>query len=83
MLKYVFCLLPFMLMAQQNSDLASNSAVIAPIGGIDKALLENLAEVLEERFNLPFEIKTPLEIPEDAFDSRRGQYNSSKILDKL
>jgi len=83
MFKYIFVFLFFALMLQQNPNSIADSGVIVPIGEIDKAFLENLSSVLSKRFNILFKIENPLEIPEDAFNSKRGQYDSSQVLGKL
>jgi archaemetzincin len=67
----------------QEADTVADSAFIVPIGGIDKALLDELAMLLYKRFNIPFVIKAPIEIPQDAFDVRRNQYNATMVLEKL
>lgn len=82
MFKYIFAFLSFALVLQQNPE-SIDRAVIVPIGGIDKTLLENLTTVLSKRFNLTFKLECPLEIPEDAFNSERGQYYSPRILERL
>jgi len=81
--KYVFCILFFGLAAPQNPTSMNNSAVIIPIGGIDRATLDNLATILGKRFNLPFKVEVPMEIPDYAFNSDRGQYNSNDVLKEL
>ena len=64
-------------------DSFKNSAFIIPFGQLDETLLKNLAKVLDERFKISFFIKDPLEIPKDAFNPRRGQFDSNKIFNKL
>jgi len=71
-----------MIRDHQGGDM-ENSAFIVPIGKIDKALLKELATVLDERFMISFDIKDSIEIPPEAFNSKRNQYSSSKILEKL
>ncbi len=66
-------------MDNNNDDLA----LIVPTGDIDQELLERLADVLSERYGIPFGITDPAEIPEEAYDPKRGQYLSSAILERL
>ena len=67
----------------QNSDSFTNPATIVPIGSLNRALIKNLAKVLDERFKIKFFIKKPLEIPKDAFNPHRGQFNPTKIFNIL
>lgn len=67
----------------QNPGSTGDSGVIVPIGKIDKTLLENLSTVLYKIFNMQFIIEDPLDIPKHAFDFKRGQYDSSKVLKEL
>lgn len=83
MFKYIFVFLSFASMLHQSPNSIVNSGIIVPIGEIDKVFLENLSSVLSKRFDISFKIENPLEIPEDAFDSKRGQYDSSQVLGKL
>lgn len=56
---------------------------ILPIGRIDLDILEGISKAMEKIF--PWSVKTGKEIqhPEESYDSRRRQYNSSKILGKI
>jgi len=67
----------------QNPDSFKNPAIIVPIGSLDKALIKNLAKVLEERFKIRFFIKDPLEVPKEAFNPQRGQFNPTIIFNIL
>lgn len=60
-----------------------SSAFIVPIGKVDRALLENMADFLKERLKEAFDIKQSMEVPRDALNLRRNQYSSSYILNKL
>jgi len=68
---------------QTTDSFTSHSAFIVPIGPLDKSLLKNLANVLDERFKIRFFIQDPLEIPKDAFNPRRGQFDPAKIFKRL
>lgn len=68
---------------QTPDSFTTYSAFIVPIGSLDKSLLRNLAKVLDERFKIRFIIKDYLEIPKDAFNPKRGQFDSNKIFNKL
>ncbi|MHC2995733.1 MAG: archaemetzincin family Zn-dependent metalloprotease [Candidatus Atribacteria bacterium] len=65
---------------QTHDSFTSRSAFIVPIGSLDRSLLKNLVKVLDERFKIRFYIKEPLEIPKDAFNPRRGQFDPNKIF---
>lgn len=62
-----------------NPNSFINHAFIVPLGQVDETLLKNLAKVLEERFKIRFLIKEPFEILQDAFNPKRGQFDSTKI----
>lgn len=66
-----------------NPNSFINHAFIVPLGQVDETLLKNLAKILDERFKIRFYIKEPIEIPIDTFNSRRGQFYSNKIFNKL
>ncbi len=55
---------------------------IRPIGRVDGDVLSFLRERLERVFGR-CKILIPMEIPEDAYDPLRGQYNSTKMLMKI
>jgi len=56
---------------------------LKPIGDIDKNLLEELKERLEQTFGCPLEIAHEDYSPEKAYDSKRKQYLATKLLSKL
>jgi len=56
---------------------------IVPIGKVDETIIKNLAKILYERFKIRFYIKKPIEIPINAFNPKRGQFDSNKIFNKL
>lgn len=60
-----------------------DAGLLVPIGDIETELLENLAEVLSDRFSIPFNIGKPLAIPEEAYNPGRNQYYSTAILKLL
>lgn len=65
---------------QIPDSVTGHSAFIVPIGLVDKPILKNLAKVLYERFKIKFCVKEPLELPKDAFNPERGQYDTDKIF---
>lgn len=66
-----------------NPNSFINHTFIVPIGQVDETLLKNLAKVLDERFKIRFLIKEPFEILQDAFNPKRGQFDSTKIFKRL
>ena len=66
-----------------NPNSFINHAFIVPLIQVDETLLKNLAKVLDERFKIRFLIKGPFEIPQDAFNPKRGQFDSTKIFKRL
>ena len=61
-------------------DSFKNSAFIIPFGQLDETLLKNLTKILDEIFKIRFYVKEPLEIPKDAFNPKRGQFDPNKIF---
>jgi archaemetzincin len=57
--------------------------LIIPIGQVDAQVLEQLKENLRDKFGIAVEISQPLEKPEYAYDKKRNQYHSTRILDRL
>lgn len=56
------------------------SIYLLPLGQIGSKVLKFLKKILEEKFGCSVTIKKPLEVPEQTYDSRHKQYNSTKIL---
>jgi len=56
---------------------------LIPLGQAEKIKLDFLIEPLTEIFQAEVKIHPPLEIPQEAYNSRRGQYLSSYILSKM
>lgn len=55
---------------------------IVPVGDVDAEVLEYLRGELEGRF-MGCQIASPIPMPKDAYNPRRGQYLSMLILEKL
>ena len=53
---------------------------ILPLGKVERWLLEEVSRCVREKFNLDSEILTPMELPEDALDRLRNQYNSTLLI---
>ncbi len=67
-----------------NPNSFINHTFIVPLSQVDETLLnKNLAKVLNERFKIRFLIKEPFEILQDAFNPKRGQFDSTKIFKRL
>jgi archaemetzincin len=60
-----------------------NKIILAPLGEIDFGLTNKLASGLASLLGLTVEILHPLEIPQEAYNSQRGQYYTTVILNKL
>lgn len=56
---------------------------LLPLGNISKEILELVANVLKETYNLKVETITSIAIPEKSYNPSRGQYLAEKILDFL
>lgn len=56
---------------------------LAPVGEIEEGILDALDDYLENTFKCEVKIGKGIALPQEAYNSRRGQYFSSLILDKL
>jgi archaemetzincin len=56
---------------------------LVPVGGTDKAAVENMRHPLEEAFDQGVQLGDRMELPSQSWNARRGQYLASAILDKL
>ncbi|MBU1904228.1 MAG: archaemetzincin [Proteobacteria bacterium] len=61
----------------------SRCVTIASIGSVDQIILEHLAELISTKCGLPCKVSSGMEIPDDAYDKDRLQYNSKLILRHL
>jgi len=56
---------------------------VVPVGDVPETPINVIAAHITGYLNLPAEILPPLDVPMDAFDSRRLQYDAGKILARL
>lgn len=57
---------------------------VIPVGEVAESFLSRLSEELENIFvKAKFELKEPLSLPKEAYNPLRGQYLSTKILNRL
>jgi archaemetzincin len=54
--------------------------LLAPIGDVDDAILNELSSGLKNVFGYAIEIRPPSNIPEQTCDPKRSQYNASELL---
>ena len=57
--------------------------LIIPIGVIDEEVLKCIADVLEKIYRCKVEVGKKISTPEEAYNKKRGQYHSTKILNIL
>jgi archaemetzincin len=57
--------------------------LIVPIGTIEQDILDHIRSVLEETFQREAIVDEPLKIPQQAYNVRRKQYHSTRILKVL
>lgn len=62
---------------------APQTIVLVPLGPVDPGTLEYLKSALPVQFHAAVRVGEAMMVPGDAFDARRKQYNSSKILKHL
>lgn len=56
---------------------------LRPIGHIEDTILSELIDPVNETFGVLVKSDLPMEVPENAYNSERGQYHSSTILDEI
>ena len=56
---------------------------LRPIGHIEDTILSELIDPVNETFGVLVKADLPMEIPENAYNQERRQYNSSTILDEM
>jgi archaemetzincin len=54
--------------------------ILQPLGEVDSGLLKWLAEELEKKFGMRVTVGYGMRIPEECFNRRRNQFNSTCIL---
>jgi archaemetzincin len=57
--------------------------LIIPMGSIDPDILKVIATTLEKVFHCMVEMDTEMPLPLTSYDSRRDQYHSTTILNKI
>ncbi len=57
--------------------------LIVPIGTIEQGIIDHIRKVLQETFQLEAVAGEPLKIPQQAYNVRRKQYHSTRILKVL
>jgi archaemetzincin len=57
--------------------------LLAPIGKVDRLILEWLAIAMKDSLKLPCSVEEGLVDPEYAFHPTRGQYHSTRLLERL
>lgn len=60
-----------------------NDLCVVPIGNVPAQALEWIENATAEWFPLPIRRLNALPIPEEAFDAKRGQYQSVEIMKRL
>lgn len=61
----------------------SNCITICPIGFVEKDILDHIANCIETQCGVECAISLRIESPEYAYDERRRQYNSTRIIKNL
>jgi archaemetzincin len=57
--------------------------ILLPIGEIERWVLDTLEKDLGKKFDCRVERHKPMDVPKDALNPARGQYNSSLILRRI
>lgn len=56
---------------------------IAPLGGIEREILDALVKVVEAEIGIRCQVLPPLENPKYAYNEKRSQYDSKTILERI
>ncbi|MEW6214135.1 MAG: archaemetzincin family Zn-dependent metalloprotease [Nitrospirota bacterium] len=57
--------------------------LVIPIGTVDSVILRDIAYALEKTFHCKVDFGKEIPIPQDSYNSKRRQYHSTIILNKL
>ena len=63
--------------------MATQYIYVQPVGKFEVDVLDKIMEALEHRFGLPTKLRPMIDVPQETYDKKRGQYHSTPILDKL
>jgi archaemetzincin len=53
---------------------------LVPVGSPEEGVLETSRDVLRERFGAEVVSRSPVAVPEEAYDTKSGQYNAERII---
>lgn len=76
-------LLPLNANPRTLGEEASESMVLLPLGPVERGVLDFLKSELPVQFHSPVRVADPVPLMPDAFDAKRKQYNSTKLLEHL
>ena len=76
-------MIPSLLLLLTLAGARADHIDILPLGAAESELIKTIAGGLSVGFSVPLDILRPEPLPGSAFDSARGQYRSSDILDYL
>jgi len=79
----ILSIILFLVMKVGDSGQKKMKIWLVPLGQAREIKLDFLIEPLAEIFQAEIKLHPPLEIPREAYNSRRGQYLSSFILRKM
>jgi len=68
---------------KKSKSQMENKIYMVPVGEIEEWILDTLDGYLEKTFNCEVETSESMELPQEAYNSRRNQYFSSFILNEL
>jgi len=66
-----------------GAGVQDREVIIVPVGTVQADILEDLKEVLTDRFDLDFTIIEPIQVPANAYNPERRQFYSGDILEYL
>ncbi len=53
---------------------------LVPVGDLEEGVVETSKRVLRERFGVEVVDRSPVTIPEEAYDPKSGQYNAERLI---
>ncbi|MDY6779252.1 MAG: archaemetzincin family Zn-dependent metalloprotease [Halobacteria archaeon] len=54
---------------------------VVPVGDVDGDVLDEARDVLIDKYDADPVVRSPVPVPNDAYDSQEGQYNAERLID--
>ena len=70
-------------LGEESSGKMKTKIYLVPVGDIEGWVLESLGRRLEDTFKCEVEVDESIKLPQEAYHQKRGQYLSTRILERL